>query len=217
MAEQLEWEGHIVEYVNFVHGKTRVHGNAAKDSIPASLDKWIPLLGPRFVPPPYLYHEKRQSAPEITPVIAHLKPLNVVHPFYYPDISVCPKCRSADTYWDGWNAKGSREVHGIKEEEAALGFQLRCKNCRGDGQFCIATTNPLFWEKWEHWKIPRNKPLQHIIVVKLTVCIAGGIPQFFKRCAVTRELFDFIIELRPSETSAGLAKHIKHMFSILQA
>jgi hypothetical protein len=37
----------------------------------------------------------------------------------------------------------------------------------------------------------------------------GGIPRFFKRCAVTRELYDLIIELRPSMTSAGLAEHFK--------
>jgi hypothetical protein len=44
---------------------------------------------------------------------------------------------------------------------------------------------------------------------KLIIHASGTIPQFFKRCAVTQDLFDFIIELHPSETSAGLANHIK--------
>ena len=36
-----------------------------------------------------------------------------------------------------------------------------------------------------------------------------GIPHFLTRCAVTRELYDIIIELRPSLTSGGLAENIK--------
>lgn len=37
----------------------------------------------------------------------------------------------------------------------------------------------------------------------------GSIPYFLKRAAVTHELFDLIIELRPSSTSAGLAENLK--------
>ena len=37
----------------------------------------------------------------------------------------------------------------------------------------------------------------------------GGIPYFFKRCAVSRELFDLIVELRPSVTAGGLSENIK--------
>ena len=159
LPEQLEWEANIIKNVKFIHNKTRVHGNTSKDAIPASLDKPIPLLGPQFVPPPYLYYQKHQTVPKIEPILAHLKPLNVIHPFYYAEISSCPRCGSINTYWNGWNAKGSREVHRINREEAALGFQLRCKECWGDGQFCVATTNPVFWESWEHWKVPHNSQL----------------------------------------------------------
>jgi hypothetical protein len=38
---------------------------------------------------------------------------------------------------------------------------------------------------------------------------SDGVPHFFKRCAVTRELFNMIIELRPSLTSGGLSEHVK--------
>jgi hypothetical protein len=40
----------------------------------------------------------------------------------------------------------------------------------------------------------------------------GGIPYFFKRCALTRDLFDLVVEVRPSMTSAGLAEHVKRMW-----
>jgi len=37
----------------------------------------------------------------------------------------------------------------------------------------------------------------------------GGVPHFLKRCAVTRELYNLLIELRPSSTSGGIAEHIE--------
>ncbi|KAF9078570.1 hypothetical protein BDP27DRAFT_1459815 [Rhodocollybia butyracea] len=104
-------------------------------------------------------------------------------------------------------------------EERALGFQLRCPDCAsGAGsksenkakeesgeileeetvRVCTSTTNAIFWEKWQHYEIPR------------------GIPHFSKRCALTRELYDFIVEVHPSLTSGGMAEHIKReLFTIL--
>jgi len=43
----------------------------------------------------------------------------------------------------------------------------------------------------------------------------ANIPYFFKRCSVTHELFDIIVELRPSLTSMGIAENIKHTKSYL--
>ncbi|KAJ7081764.1 hypothetical protein B0H15DRAFT_912552, partial [Mycena belliarum] len=131
--------------------------------------------------------------------IAYLRPINIVHPLYYPNLLSCPRCGSGDARWDGWNGTGSREVHGLRREETALGYQLRHETCvpdEGGGltkSRSFVTTNQIFWEKWEHWKIPR------------------GIPFFFSRCAISRDLFDLIIELRPSSTSGGLAENIKQL------
>ncbi|KAG1721192.1 hypothetical protein EDB19DRAFT_1773743, partial [Suillus lakei] len=52
-------------------------------------------------------------------------------------------------------------------------------------------TNPEFWHTWPHWSI------------------SVGIPVFFRRCAVTRELFDLLIELWLSSTAGGLAENIR--------
>jgi hypothetical protein len=108
--------------------------------------------------------------------------------------------------WDGWTATGARDVHGVRREERALGYQLRCKPCRtkyGKGGSnekekgsCFATTNKFFWEKWEHYDC--HEP--------------GTIPYFMHRSAVTHELFDLVNELRPSFTSAGLQEHVKREF-----
>ncbi|KAJ7138761.1 hypothetical protein C8R43DRAFT_893207, partial [Mycena crocata] len=66
-----------------------------------------------------------------------------------------------------------RKVHGIRIEERALGYQLRCNDCEkkygkggtdigasnADGEklgCSFATTNSVFWDRWEHWKIPRE-------------------------------------------------------------
>ncbi|KAF8581977.1 hypothetical protein K439DRAFT_1647749 [Ramaria rubella] len=75
-------------------------------------------------------------------------------------------------------------------EEVALGRQLQCKILP---LYCFASTNNLFWLKWEHWQIP------------------DGIPHFFKRCAATRDLFDLIVEMCPKTTSAGLAESIERI------
>lgn len=156
---QLEWESNVVEYVNYLNGHTKVHGNATRDTQPKPLLKDIPILGPRFVPPSYLHVLRRNSAPVIKPESAYLKPLHIIHPFFYPRLAHCPQCNSNSILWEGWTTTGSRDVHGVEQEERALGLQLRCKACEEAGsakghRFCVATTNPVFWAKWEHWEIP---------------------------------------------------------------
>jgi hypothetical protein len=167
---QLEWESHVVEYVTYIWHLTKIHGNSKKDKIP-TLPITIPLLGPCFLPPTYLHVQKRHEKAEIMPETAYLKPLNIVHPLYYANLSKCPKCDSLDILWDSWVSAGHRDIHGLHEEETALGYQLCCKACReskgtgaaqghtGDdenGGYCFAITNHIFWNKWQHWQIPRQ-------------------------------------------------------------
>src|ERR1700677_2326504 len=124
---QLEWEANIVEYVNFLYKSTKHHGNSKKNAPPPNLLKEIPLLGPHFIPPSYLHIQKRQPTPTIQPQTTYLKPLNIVHPFYYAGLGkCCPQCDSSDVQWDGWTTSHHRDVHGIQEEETVLGFQLLC-------------------------------------------------------------------------------------------
>src|ERR1700675_474003 len=165
---QLEWEAHVLEYVGFLYKSTKHHGNSKKDIPPPSLPKDIALLGPCFLTPSYLHVKKRHPIPTIQPQTAYLKPLNVVHPFYLSGLDKCPQCESMDVLWDGWTTSGHRELHGIQEEETVIGYQLICKPCKtrfsqvggsasagaDKGSFCFATTNPVFWKKWEHWAIP---------------------------------------------------------------
>jgi hypothetical protein len=161
MAEQLEWAAEVIEYVNFAHGQTKVHGNK-KNVAARVLPKEIPLLGPRFIPPSYLHIQKRELAPVFRPGLAFLKPISIIHPFYYPQLTGCPQCQSSEVSWEGWTSAGPRDVHGIKEEELALGLQLRCKICESAAAndltrtYCFATTNPNFWVRSEHWKIPHK-------------------------------------------------------------
>ncbi|KAK6969493.1 hypothetical protein R3P38DRAFT_2419562, partial [Favolaschia claudopus] len=203
---QLTFEANIVEYVSLMYTESRHHGNS-KASGPKTLPKGFPVLGPRFMPPSLLEAKKRSPA-NIQPTPLYMRPLNVVHPFYYNDFS-CPQCDSTDIKWDSWTGGGARGVvHGVRREERAIGYQLRCNECKrkyGQGGseagakgpdneklgYSFATTNPKFWARRQHWEIPR------------------GVPIFFHRCALTRELFDLIVELRPSTTSGKLAENIK--------
>ncbi|KAF9523225.1 hypothetical protein CPB83DRAFT_775787, partial [Crepidotus variabilis] len=196
---QLVWEANILSYVDYVYEKTKVHGNSSALRVPPNLPKQVPLLGPTFVPPSYRHVMKRSTVPKIVPETAYIVALTVVHPFYHSGtISICPQCGdSKNVNWDSWTGTGGREVQGLYRNERVIGYQLRCKTCQGKPKeerkqgFCFATTNQIFWEKWEHWKIPRS------------------IPIFNKRLAVTRNLYDLIIELRPTSTAAGLAEHIR--------
>ncbi|OJT04576.1 hypothetical protein TRAPUB_4846 [Trametes pubescens] len=114
---------------------------------------------------------RRLVTPEITPDCTYLKPLNVVHPFFYPELSRCPQCDFDKVQWNGWTPTGHREVHGVSYEETAIGVQLRCGECQErhenavkegsylkeagkEPKYCWATTNTLYWERKEHWELP---------------------------------------------------------------
>ncbi|KAE9405193.1 hypothetical protein BT96DRAFT_1015845 [Gymnopus androsaceus JB14] len=201
VKEQLEFEAHVAIYVNYLNAQTT--SRKKKDAFRLPLPPSIPIYGPRFMPPTHLHSLRRDpSCTTLVPKTLYLKPVNVVHPFYYPQLCCCPQCgESKKIGWVGWTGQGSRDIHGINYEETALGVQLRCDTCKSrlptegkkKGPHCFATTSPVFWEKLEHWEIPR------------------GVPHFLKRCAVTRELYDLIVETRISGTSAGLEEHIRQL------
>ncbi|KAL6306292.1 hypothetical protein BKA93DRAFT_729533, partial [Sparassis latifolia] len=171
-AEQLEWEAHIVQYVNTIYKLTKVHSNS-KTATNLSLRHEIPLYGPHFTPPSYSDLFIRDATPAIVPGSAYLKPLTVIHPFYFSELAKCPQCDSEDIQWNGWTPTGHREVHGLFREETALGFQLRCQSCakhhgahgagNEQGKYCFSTTGDLFWERREHWDIP-GKSARHRII-----------------------------------------------------
>lgn len=164
---QLQWESSVVEYVNYLWKSTRVHGNAkgvaATSFKPLSRD--IPLYGPKFIPPSYMDLERRSATPDITPQTMYLRPLRVVHPFYFHQrkFHQCPACDSSNTHWECWTTTGHREVHGTCFPENAIGYQLRCNDCektekdkpKGDrAPYCFATTSAIFWARYEPWEVP---------------------------------------------------------------
>lgn len=215
---QLEWESHVVEYVSWAYNFTK-----SKNGRASPLKAEIPLLGPRFIPPSYMHAHRRRSVPDIQPETAYMKVLTVIHPLYFDTLAMCPKCDAtgADVAWSGWTSTGHCEVHGLDREETALGYQLRCKNCagvavgektsskNGEGSHCFSTTNHTFWERREHWQVPGEYSVQRENVRFTHSILVAGVPHFMKRCALTRELFNLIIEFRLSMTSAGLAEHIR--------
>ncbi|KAJ7707567.1 hypothetical protein B0H17DRAFT_917596 [Mycena rosella] len=160
---QLQWEASVVEYVMFLYKETKPPKNLKPSKVYPSraLGPNIPLFGPRFTPPTLNDHRLRISE-NLKPEIGYLRPINIIHPVFYSDIGKCPHCGSEDVSWDSWTTSGSREVHGLRREETALGYKLKHKDCSPDEGSTvpetrvIATTNAVFWAKWEHWKIPRT-------------------------------------------------------------
>ncbi|KAF7294249.1 hypothetical protein HMN09_01153400 [Mycena chlorophos] len=186
LTRQFIFEAHVAQYVMAVWKATHIHGNS-KSTTPKTLPKDVPIYGPRFLPSTLLDVSKRNPTC-VEPETLYIRPLNV---------------RSRGT--SGSDLERG-DVHGLFYEERALGYQLRCSECETkykgkkvlgrDGEklgYCFATTNAKAWAGINHWEIPR------------------GIPYFTQRTAVTRELFDVIIELRPSTTSGKLAEEIKQL------
>ncbi|KAG2029133.1 hypothetical protein BDR03DRAFT_834066, partial [Suillus americanus] len=126
---QYEWEAEVVEYVNYISDKTHVQSSKALTR--PCLDHKVPILSPHFMPPSYLHTQKQnQSEPAVNPEISYLKPLHVIHPFYYHELTRCPQCGCSDgIQWDGWTGTGPQDMHSLMLDEAEIGTQLRCKNC----------------------------------------------------------------------------------------
>lgn len=148
--------------------KLSVHGNTkeSESSVPKTIPKDLPLLGPRFCPPTWLHLQKRSVSPGIEPKTAYLKALTIIHPLYYPDLIKrgCPQCLSANVRWDSWNSAGHRELYGVDRNECALGYQMRCMDCKVNGaqgeSYCFASTAVQFWQRWQFWDIPRTSVVQ---------------------------------------------------------
>ncbi|KAJ7270319.1 hypothetical protein C8J57DRAFT_1065720, partial [Mycena rebaudengoi] len=81
VRRQLEWESHVVEYVDFVYKETCVHGNKNSSTGLKLLSKGIPLLGP--IMPRYSFKPNKRTPSKIEPKVHYLRPLNIIHPFYY--------------------------------------------------------------------------------------------------------------------------------------
>ena len=152
--------------------------------------------------------------------------MTVLHPALIEELNFCPRCNAtgSDLVWSGWTTSGPRDVHGIFSEEQVIGVQMRCKKCKvgrgradddddddDDPSYCWGTASSQFWENKEHWQIPSASIclLAFQVARKLLTWFPVGVPHIRWRSAVTSELYDLIVELRPDTTSAGLAEHVK--------
>ncbi|KAG1753243.1 hypothetical protein EDB19DRAFT_1892663 [Suillus lakei] len=83
-------------------------------------------------------------------------------------------------------------------DEITIGTQICCENCKN---------NPTSKKGQQQSSCGDSEQQEqgHDSRTQLKV----GIPVFFWRCAVTRELFDLLIELQLSSTAGGLAKNIR--------
>ncbi|KAI0683176.1 hypothetical protein BC835DRAFT_1311202 [Cytidiella melzeri] len=205
--EQLRWEAHVVEYVNYVSSSTAVSTGQPKTG-KYKLPLTIPLWGPVFSPPtfadtlrqPRFLLNKTSGQLEVKPNQAYLRPMTVIHPHYFLRYRRCPRNASHRIINDGWQASGSREVHGVSHEETAIGYQVRCLDCKGkqdkNGKsftYCFSLTNAEYWDELkEDYRI-----------------LSAEIPRFLHKCALTQSLFNMIIELRLPLTALGLETHIE--------
>ncbi|KAI0694288.1 hypothetical protein BC835DRAFT_1274749 [Cytidiella melzeri] len=163
--DQLEWEAHVVKYVNYMScSKSAVKTGQPKKGAAFRVLSSLPVWGPVFNPPTFsdvlrrdphaLVNKKTGRLEEIKPTQAYLRRLTVVHPFYFPQLRRCPWNRSHNISGDGWQSSGSREVHDMSQEETAIGYQIRCNDCKDEVDrngksltYCFALTNSEYWEE----------------------------------------------------------------------
>ncbi|KAG8916363.1 hypothetical protein FRC01_003197 [Tulasnella sp. 417] len=187
---QLIFASQACQYVKYLHDKTPKKGKFSLD---------LPLYGPRFSPsPPAFLHRNPSSSSQISPNDFYLKPVTIVHDFFWPSLMTCPTCAKAGRAEpklerQGFTPEGPRTVHGIYEDEYVIGARIRCKTCaklKHGGRIQWSFTAQEFWGDKPYWEIPRE------------------IPHFFQRTAVSRDLFNLINEVRLSVPADRLREHV---------
>ncbi len=174
MWEEFKFIAHVTQYVKFIYQYSKTSTKPGHFSLPDN----IPLLGPHFIPPMPHIVSRHCKIPLVLEAY-YLCPVTIVHPIYYP--IRCPDCRKAsetpDTLSDStnnqkisperWTSDGPRCVHGVDEEEFALGLQMKCKICKANRSLTKGSTktNIVFsltsigyWEGIPYWEIPGALP-----------------------------------------------------------
>ncbi|KAJ7463755.1 hypothetical protein FB451DRAFT_952974, partial [Mycena latifolia] len=82
---QLEWKANVAEYISVLHRETNL---AAKKALKSS----FPIYRPRSIPPSCNDYRPRSSgaSAKIKPEIAYLRPINIIHPVFYPRLAKNP-------------------------------------------------------------------------------------------------------------------------------
>ena len=189
MLAQFNFIAHVTQYIKHIIWLLGTAKRPGHSSLPEN----IPLLEPHFLPPTPHLLSKHWNIP-LTPDAYYLCPITIIHPIFYPFSIHCPTCwKASDTpeflhdpinnkkltpEW--WNTDGPCHVHGIDDEEFALGLQLKWKACKatqntmkgipakganGASGLTLKKTSILFnltsveyWEGIPCWEIPGLYP-----------------------------------------------------------
>ncbi|KAI1796506.1 hypothetical protein LXA43DRAFT_879646, partial [Ganoderma leucocontextum] len=167
---QLDFVSSTCEYAAFL--ALQIRNPKGEKGAKQKLNARVPILGRKFYPPSYISQKLRKVTPDVTPDLAYLKPVTVLHPALIEELNYCPRCNAtgSDLSWNGWMTSGPRDVHGVSGEEQVIGVQMRCNKCKvargkvdaandeDDPSYCWGTASCQFWENKEHWEIPSKCP-----------------------------------------------------------
>lgn len=226
---QLEWMVSVCQYVE------HISQYATEGKAPTTPPHTVPILGPKFLPPsidsPFLASDTKPVAPEVY----YRKALTVIHPLYHPSLRQCPVCKkegvtSTKLTAEGWATGGPRHVHGIADEEYAIGYVLSCARCQGirneqnqantipakdrrPAKFTLS--NAEFWAGKSFWERPR-KAFQSsaMLLTNDRYTLIDSLPFVSKRSAITPELADLIMEFRIDNPAANIEEHVKRKFGV---
>ncbi|GAA6000488.1 hypothetical protein JCM5350_006645, partial [Sporobolomyces pararoseus] len=124
-----------------------------------------------------------------------VEPVFVIHPIYFPhhrlDRCPAPGCSGNKVDKKGFTDTGVVTTYGLNSNYKSIGQRFVCS---GKDHPAWCGTSSYFWES-RHEEI----------------FLHNDVPHFQYQVAVTRELYDFVTEMRPQSTIGGMTESIKQL------
>ncbi|KAF8577572.1 hypothetical protein K439DRAFT_1664152 [Ramaria rubella] len=203
---QMRYTAEVLEYVKILHRALIGHNgqlNYAMQPLPPN----FPMYGPVFCPPTVEYanicppiradnpfevsKSIRKRVAESDPAEFLIESVHIINPVFYPDLRLdkCPVGGCMESVEKkGFRATGFRTIYGLECNIKAIGMEY---NCLPHKAFST-TSSDKFWTYFKPWQI-------------------AGIPHFQHKSGCTRELYDFIVELRPHSSVGQLVENIRQL------
>ncbi|KAK4701793.1 hypothetical protein P7C70_g4430, partial [Phenoliferia sp. Uapishka_3] len=185
--EQLEFTAHVLEYMKILE-----RGLMDTKGLPPA----FPVYGPTFYPPTVEYDALRKRSIFKEPARYLVEPVMVINSIFFAALNLgkCPVegCAAKKVESKGITANGYTTIYGTHSNFKAIGRQYHCAE-PGHGGFC--TTSADYWKTRNPWEIT-------------------GVPHFTHRGGSSRELYDYVTELRTHTTVGEMEEAITQLHGL---
>ncbi|KAK4703103.1 hypothetical protein P7C70_g3116, partial [Phenoliferia sp. Uapishka_3] len=185
--EQLEFTAHVLEYMKLLE-----RGLSEAKGLPLA----FPIYGPTFYPPTVEYDALRNRSIFKEPARYLVEPVMVINQTFFAALNLakCPVdgCTATKVESKGITANGYTTIYGTHSNFKAIGRQYHCAE-PGHGGFC--TTSADYWKTRNPWEIT-------------------AVPHFTHRGGSSRDLYDYVTELRTHTTIGEMEEAITQLHGL---